>query len=196
MAGTVNAPKNDPGYMKRLMAYLYNTEAAGGVKGQGIMDFYKQQNNADIPIVDGKINLEDPLIAQAANTANAAQNAALEHPFSTSVDFSSGGQDYNINGLKNTGSILWSNVKAHPLATIGTAANLGTNVAGLFDNDQFLGQLAGYGLGALGNHMLFNNVNPVGQANIMMAAGALGSLFDKLLAKKKAESQNYGYQQY
>ena len=83
---------------------------------------------------------------------------------------------------------------AHPGATIGTAANIGVNLSGLFDNDKFGGQLIGGALGGLIPHFAGAELGPLGMINAVGIGGALGSLFDKLREKKAQEqamSQNY-----
>lgn len=76
-------------------------------------------------------------------------------------------------------------VGQHPFQTAGLAGLGLTNLGGLTDNDKFGGQLAGLGLGGLVAHNLIEN--PMLKAAVAMGGGTLGSLFDKLRAKKEQE---------
>ena len=91
----------------------------------------------------------------------------------------------------NTLGIVGSNIAAHPVATLGTAANLGMNVSGLFDNDKFGGQLVGGIAGAALPKLFGMNLGPLGMINAAGIGGTLGSLFDKL-REKRAQEQQYG----
>lgn len=95
--------------------------------------------------------------------------------------------------LKNTATLLGQNVMAHPGAYLGTAANLGGNVAGLLDNNKFLGQGVGTAAG-VALPLIFGIKNPLAVANIAAGAGNVGALFDALRAKK--EQQRQAAQQY
>lgn len=91
-----------------------------------------------------------------------------------------------------TGRLLWENIKAHPFKSAGIGLGTATNVAGLFDNDKIGGQLVGGGLGALAGVKLLPMLmgGPATIPNVALAAlggGTLGSLFDKLRAKKDEE---------
>lgn len=76
---------------------------------------------------------------------------------------------------------------AHPLQTAGGALTTGMNLAGLTDNDKFGGQIGGLALGGLASYGL--GLNPGYAYLATTAGGALGSLFDKLRAKREAEAQ-------
>lgn len=89
-----------------------------------------------------------------------------------------------------TGRLLVENMKAHPFKTAGGALLGGANLAGLFDNDKIIGQAAGLGAGGLAAKYLLPKFGVGGIANgalAVMGGGALGSLFDKLMAKKAEE---------
>ena len=89
-----------------------------------------------------------------------------------------------------TGRLLVENMKAHPFKTAGGALLGGANLAGLFDNDKIIGQAAGLGAGGLAAKYLLPKLGVGGIANgalAVMGGGALGSLFDKLMAKKAEE---------
>lgn len=106
-------------------------------------------------------------------------------------------------GLKGMFSNLGGFAKAHPTAALGTAANAGANVAGLFDNDKLLGQAAGVGLGLAAPKLLSMIPGPIGafagglgtlgKANLAMGGGTLGALFDNLRAKKEQEQKQLYY---
>ncbi len=79
-------------------------------------------------------------------------------------------------------------VGEHKLKTLGYGLGGAMNVAGLTDNDKFGGQIGGAALGgALGYMgMLPGGISAPAAA---MAGGAIGSLFDKLRAKREQEAQ-------
>lgn len=92
-------------------------------------------------------------------------------------------------------------VKANPGLAVGTGLLGAGNVAGLMDNDYMLGQAGGAALGAavpaiakaMGHPLA---IGGLGKANLAMAGGLLGSIFDNLRAKKAQEEamaqQYYG----
>ena len=83
---------------------------------------------------------------------------------------------------------------AHPFATGAGMLTTGMNVAGLMDNDKFGGQIGGLALGGLGSYLA--GLNPGYAYLATTAGGALGSLFDKLRAKREQEAQQaQAYQQ-
>lgn len=103
--------------------------------------------------------------------------------------------------FKNLGGF----VKAHPYQSIGTGLNAAGNVAGILDNDKILGQGVGTALGMAAPKLLSKVPGPIGaiagglgalgKANLAMAGGNLGALFDSLRAKKEQEQaimQQYG----
>ena len=75
---------------------------------------------------------------------------------------------------------------AHPFLTGAGALTTGMNIAGLTDNDKFGGQLGGAALGGLGSYLA--GLNPGYAYLATTAGGALGSLFDKLRAKREQEA--------
>ena len=96
-----------------------------------------------------------------------------------------------------TGRLLLENMKAHPFKTAGIGATGLMNLGGLFDNSKIVGQLAGLGGGLAASKFLMPKITggPFGIANtafLTLGGGALGSLFDKLMAKKEAEQAQYG----
>jgi len=86
----------------------------------------------------------------------------------------------------NLGSLALGAAKAHPFKTAGLVGLGASNIGGLTDNNKFGGQLGGLALGGLGAHALAQG-NPYLQAIMTMGGGALGSLFDKLRARKEME---------
>lgn len=109
-------------------------------------------------------------------------------PIQTSVD----GKLFTGSNAGTTGRLLWENMKAHPFKSTGIGLGALVNAAGLFDNDKLFGQLAGGGLGALAGAKLLPKVigGPATIPNVLLttlAGGGLGSLFDKLRAKKDEE---------
>ena len=89
--------------------------------------------------------------------------------------------------LGQLGKLGLGAASAHPLLTGAGALTGGMNIAGLTDNDKFGGQLGGVALGGLASYGL--GLNPGYAYLATSAGGALGSLFDKLRAKREAESQ-------
>lgn len=90
-------------------------------------------------------------------------------------------------------NIAMNAAKAHPYAAMGLGTLGAMNIGGLTDNDKFGGQLGGAALGGLGATLAQDN--PALQAALVMGGGSLGSLFDKLRAKKEQEQlqeQRYG----
>ena len=74
----------------------------------------------------------------------------------------------------------------HPFLAGAGALTTGMNIAGLTDNDKFGGQLGGAALGGLGSYLA--GLNPGYAYLVTTAGGALGSLFDKLRAKREQEA--------
>lgn len=104
-------------------------------------------------------------------------------------------------GLGTTTALAENWMADHKLKTAGLGILGAGNVAGLFDNPNIIGQLAGLGGGFAAGKMLIPKItkNPLtgsGMALATMGGGYLGSLFDKLMAKKAEESQQYQGQYY
>lgn len=116
--------------------------------------------------------------------------AFSESPFKTKVDL---GKGITGNSLKNTLGMAGSAIKAHPWASAGMGALGAANVAGLVDDDKIAGQL----VGGLGSGVIANlaGVSPMASLAIGLGGGTLGSLFDKLRAKKELEQQSMHQQQ-
>ena len=92
--------------------------------------------------------------------------------------------------IPQLGSLALGAAKAHPFKTAGLVGLGAGNIGGLTDNDKFGGQLGGLALGGFGSYLA--KANPYAAAMMTMGGGALGSLFDKLRAKKELEEQQ-GY---
>lgn len=103
------------------------------------------------------------------------------NPLKTKLDING----TTVNPLKYNMGALGSAIKAHPFKAAGIGALGAANLAGLFDNEQIGGQLiGGLGGGALAH---FLPVSPIAKVAIGLGGGTLGSLFDKLRAKKAEE---------
>ena len=104
-------------------------------------------------------------------------------------------------GIGTTLGLGWDKVKAHPVKSAAIGGLGLTNLAGLFDNNKIAGQLIGAGAGTA-LPFLLNSVAGTKfgvPAKVMsgLGGGALGSLFDMLMAKKEQEqqmAQQYGGQ--
>jgi hypothetical protein len=96
--------------------------------------------------------------------------------------------------LKNTASLAGANLTTP--AALGTVANVGANVAGLFDNDKVGGQLIGAAIGAGVPALLGAKLGPLAYVNLAAGGGIVGSLFDTLRAKKADERAQYGKEEY
>lgn len=95
----------------------------------------------------------------------------------------------------------WNWARQHPGHAIGYGLLGAGNIAGLFDNSKIFGQLAGAGAG-VGIPFAVNAIakKPIfgvpGKVMFGLGGGALGSLFDVLMAKKEQEQEQQMYQQY
>ena len=109
-----------------------------------------------------------------------------------------GGELLDNMKLKQLASKLWGFTKNNPYKALGAGALGGANLAGMLDNEYWGGQAIGGGLGAaipLVINKLGGSISPYASAMISMTGGGLGSLFDKLRAKKAEEqamAQQYG----
>ena len=81
-------------------------------------------------------------------------------------------------------------MKAHPWTSTFLGMGGAANLAGLFDNNKIGGQLLGSTLGGLATIPF--DIAPQGRVLSAMIGGGLGSLYDKLAAKKE---QEYAQQQ-
>lgn len=169
------------GWLPKLGSKFYNT---GGMKAHLMNEM--------------KLLPEDQWTPETARKIQETMKAGAENPFSfkpnrknvyTLADDST--KEFTTRPIQDTLGILGQNIKAHPWQFAGTGLNAAGNVAGLVDNDKFLGQALGTVGGALAGKLGFK-FGPLGVANMAMGAGNLGALFDVLRSKKEQEEQ---YQQ-
>lgn len=175
------AAAEDAGWLPKMGSKLYNT---GGMKAR-IMN-------------EMKLMPEEAWTPEVIQTIQNSMKAGAENPFSfkpnrkTTYTLKDGTEKvFNTRPIQDTLGILGNNIKAHPWQFAGTGLNAAGNIAGLVDNDKFLGQALGTVGGALAGKLGFK-FGPLGVANMAMGAGNLGALFDVLHSKKEQEEQ---YQQ-
>lgn len=137
-----------------------------------------------------KAGLMDELL-NINNRQDATLGAMAANPFKTKLDVGNG---QTVNSLANTANLVGANIKAHPFKAAGLGLGAGMNIAGLFDNDKIGGQLIGTGAGIALPALLsklgaMTSVTPMGRIGWALGGGALGSLYDKLMAKKEEEEQ-------
>ena len=96
-------------------------------------------------------------------------------------------------GIGTTLGLGLNKVKAHPIKSAGIGLLGAGNLAGLFDNNKIAGQLVGAGAGTalpfLLNNVAGTSFGVPGKIMFGLGGGALGSLFDKLMARKEQEQQ-------
>ena len=145
-----------------------------------------KRSEDNIPVkfpMEGSPSIEDDLKSIFAK--------ARENPLSTKKLQFADGEDA-FSGLGTTTALAGNWMADNKLKTAGLAGTGLMNLAGLFDNDKIIGQLLG-GAGGFAAGKLLPGVlkaNPLtgsGLALAVMGGGALGSLFDKLMAKKAEE---------
>lgn len=164
-----------------LFNRLYNSKAANTY-------FDKQQKMYGANIADFmRGGVDDPL------------NFAKGDPIK--VAGTAGGKNGKLKGMEFVGSnagttakVLGANMAAHPFKTAAGGFLAANNVAGLFDDPNIIGQIAGLAGGAAASKFLVPKLtkSPFGIANtalLTLAGGSLGSMFDKLMAKKAEEQQ-------
>lgn len=170
-----------------LFNRLYSSKAANTY-------FDKQQKLYGAPIADFmRGGVDDPLNFTKGDPIKVAGTA--------------GGENGKLKGMEFVGSnagttakVLGANMAAHPFKSAAGGLLAAGNIAGLFDDPNIIGQFIGLGGGAAASKFLtpkFTN-KPFGIANsalLTLGGGYLGSLFDKLMAKK-AEEQQFQNQYY
>ena len=114
-----------------------------------------------------------------------AQDAFAANPFKTEVDLGNG---VTGNSLKNTLGMAKSAIKANPWQSAGLGALGVANIAGLIDDDKIGGQLVGGLAGGVIPAVM--GANPMTAIALGLGGGTLGSIFDKLRAKKELEQQS------
>lgn len=144
-----------------------------------------------IDLLNGKIDAEADSIKSIFNRQDSALGALAKNPLSTKVDVA--GSAKPVNALMNTVRTAGGAIKAHPFAAAGLGALGATNLAGLVDDNKVGAQLIGGAAGAA-IPALFG-ASPLTTIAVGMGGGALGSLFDKLRAKKESEQQSMYQQQ-
>lgn len=170
MAKSKKTSASEPSYLQQLASQLIDLAGGNEAYDKRAVKYIK---GGEVP----------PEIVRGAFT---------ESPFKTNVDF---GKGVTGNSLRNTLSTAGSAIAAHPFASAGLGILGATNISGLVDDDKIGGQLVGGGLGlaapALMTKLGMAAPTPIGKLAMVMGGGALGSLFDKLRAKKEAEQQVY-----
>lgn len=96
--------------------------------------------------------------------------------------------------LKNSAPMQFA--AQHPYQTAGLGILGSANVAGLFDNDKFGGQLGGAALGGLGSAALHSlrGVTGLPLAWAPLIGGAVGALFDKSREVKEKQAASNQFQ--
>ena len=151
-------------------------------------------NNIQNILANKKIPLGQQNAATAALKNLSTKSAGIEdafaaNPLKTKLDING----VTANPLKYNLGAMGQAIKAHPFKAAGLGVLGAANVAGLMDDDKVGGQLVG-GLGGAALPMLMTKIGmaaptPVGKLAMVMGGGALGSLFDKLRAKKEQEAE-------
>ena len=157
------ATGDNPGYLRRLYAQLYNAEASRKAMAARA----------------GALKVSPEVFG-------AAQQKFFENPLSMqSLPIT---DKVNGSAFGNTMRLIGANIKAHPWQALGTGTGIAANIAGAVDNDNFLGQGIGLGAGALlGSKVL--KLSPYGSLNAALIGGGLGSLFDTLTEAKEKRAR-------
>lgn len=184
------AVADDAPFLKKLAAQLYGSEASKNRIGG---DFARAMN--DVTLADfAKHNIsavDSDVLNKFANSSVAKTAAPISEKFLKNAADSMANplslkKVDGVSNLVSTADLLGANIKAHPGAALGTAVNAAGNLAGLFDNNKLLGQIAGTVGGALLGPKVFG-LGPFGGLNAAMIGGNLGALFDNLRAKRAEE---------
>jgi hypothetical protein len=151
-------------------------------------------NNIQNILANKKIPLGQQNAATAALKNLSTKSAGIEdvfaaNPLKTKIDING----VTANPLKYNLGAVGQAIKAHPFKAAGLGVLGAANISGLMDDDKVGGQLVG-GLGGAALPMLMTKLGmaaptPIGKLAMVMGGGALGSLFDKLRAKKEVEEQ-------
>lgn len=154
----------DAGFFKKLFSQLYDSKAssdamAARAKALGMSDDAMSKVQQEF--------FKSPLNASKIDLTDKVKGSALG----------------------NTARLLGANIKAHPLQAAGTGVGIASNIAGLVDNDNFLGQGVGLVAGAVLPKYL--GLGAYGTLNTALAGGAIGSLFDTLTESKEKEKEKY-----
>lgn len=174
------ASSGDP-FVERFGASLYGSDAT---KNYLAKLFGRLPENQRTP--ENLKAIADSVMGGATTPFNF--NTSTDIPF---TDAKGNAAHFKSAPIKDTLGIIGANIGAHPVKSLGTAANLGMNVSGLLDNDKFGGQLAGAAAGVALPMLAGAGLGPLGMINAAGIGGNLGALFDKL-REKKAQEQQYG----
>lgn len=191
-----NAPTDDVSLIQRMYAALRN-DAGESWDAKLFDNMYPELAGSELDIQEKlskrmpkakRASLESELADIGARRASLS-DALATNPLKTKVELDDGSV---INPLANTANLAGNWMSNHKLKTAGLAGTGLMNLAGLFDNDKIVGQGLGLGAGFAAGKILpgLLKTNPLtgsGLALATMAGGSLGSLFDKLMAKKAEE---------
>lgn len=155
------------GFLRQLWNQLYNSNA-----------------NWNRVRAKGMSGVDEAGAEEALKKMFAEQQAFGASPLKTKVDLGGGKTG---NALKNTLGAVGANIKAHPVQAAGLGALGVANIAGLTDDDKIGGQLVGGLAGGVIPALM--GANPTTAIALGLGGGTLGSLFDKLRAKKEAEQK-------
>ena len=200
------SPNEVSGDKTGLLQQLYSqmVQGAGGAKwNQSVLDKIYPDDSAKLDQLSGLFMNPQPAgidpkafegtiaknIKDIGTKHNATLDALAANPFKTKLDI---GDGQTVNSLANTANLVGANIQAHPFKAAGLGLGAAANVAGLFDNDKIGGQLVGTGAGIALPALLsklgaMTSVTPMGRIGWALGGGALGSLYDKLMAKKEEE---------
>lgn len=174
---------------RKLFDSFYNTTSGRDAVDKSALEALIAKQGVDVNTINTPETLAKYIQSNQGTLDNIASKITT-NPFATKVPLEEGSK-IMLNPLKTTASGAWNAIKAHPYKSGLVGLGAGLNIAGLVDNDKFLGQT----IGALGGGLVgaaIPGMGPLGIAGVAMGGGALGSLFDALRAKKAQEEQ---YQQ-
>lgn len=166
---TTNTNARDPSFLQKLYTQLIGLSGGDAAYAQRAANTVK---GGEVP-------------------AEVLMGAFMEHPFKSKLDI---GKGVTGSPLKATLGTATNAIKAHPWASAGLGALGAANVAGIMDDDKIGGQL----IGGIGGGLLAAaaKANPMTATAVGLGGGMLGSLFDKLRAKKELEQQTIYPQEY
>ena len=165
---------------------IYPGSIFGGNPGEGKLNDLIRRLMYNEDVIAREVKGMTP---EKADLTRRILGVASENPLSNKPIMLNG-QEVNKSGLGATLGLGLNKINANRLKTAGLGITGAMNLAGLFDNDQMGGQIIG-SLGGLGAGAIAGAIGiPIGgygKALMTTTGGALGSLFDKLIAKKKEE---------
>lgn len=182
---TKQAKRYEEGFLPWLAEFFQNNQSSA--EEQALAKVYGKHNLVydDNGNFLNKVNIPDELSAEDLTKLTAKHNTILPkqqamHDLSKGVT------------LGQTAKLGLNAAAEHPFYTAGLVGAGVGNIAGLTDNDKYGGQIGGLGLGGLGAYLLSRagvGVNPYVGTMMTLGGGALGSLFDKLRARKEQEQE-------